>query len=210
MSQEGLSRLTIRGNDGDTRLPQETLGDGLRPAALERTSMPKDNLPESSNTSPRISEVVAGKRPASDAIENDRHPKKIHPVNANTFGNSPTSVKVPPNLTLHKQERTILYVLIPGSASDMVPIKLRSAMSLPTFFSSVTAAVGVPDHEHMAVAVMFRGSEGGQHHSVIVQRDMTDTFEVLLEMVDESECWEAEGGRMALQLELRNVRWKYF
>ncbi|CAF9942032.1 hypothetical protein IMSHALPRED_003166 [Imshaugia aleurites] len=170
----------------------------------EASGYQRPSPPEAPSAGPEISEVAAGKRPASDTIDNDRRPKKV------TLVNPSTAARVPTNLTLLKQERTVLYVLIPGSTSDMVPIKLRSAMSLPTFFGSVTAAAGVPDHEHMVVAVIFGGPDGGQRQSMIVRRDRTDTFEVLLEMVDESECWEKEGGRLALQLELRNLRWKYF
>ena len=197
-------------NDGDTTHSQEEIGYGRGATPLDQFPPLHNSPPESSNAGPKISEVAAGKRPASDTIENDRRPKKFHSVNANTLVHSPTSARVPPNLTLRKRERTILYVLIPGSTPAMVPIKLRSAMSLATFFSSVTAAAGVPDHEYMAIAVIFGGPDGGQHQSLIVRRDMTDSFEVLLEMVDESKCWEEEGGRMALQLELRNLRWRYF
>ena len=50
MSHEGLSDLIIKDNDGETRLSQETLGNGLRPAPLDETSMPNDSLPESSST----------------------------------------------------------------------------------------------------------------------------------------------------------------
>lgn len=160
---------------------------------------------ESSTAAPQISEVAAGKRPASDTIDEDRSPKRVHPLRANTFINSPTAARVPPTLTSYKQERTSLHVVLPGSNSEMVPIKLRSAMTLSTFFSSVSAAAGVLDHEEMAIAVKFGGEDGGQDKTIIVKRkrNMIDTFEFLLEIVDEATCWEEEGGGMALQLQLR-------
>lgn len=114
-----------------------------------------------------------------------------------------TSARVPQNLTLYKQERSILHVMVPGSSSDVVPIELRSAMSLPTFFSSVRAAARVPDDDRMSVAVILGGGDGSQDKIVILRRDMVDSFEYFLEVVAEAACWEDEGGRLGVQLQFR-------
>ena len=159
---------------------------------------------ESSYAAPKISEVAAGKRPASGTTDDDRAPKRVRPFHANASINSSTPVKIPPTLTLYKQERTILHVLLPGSTTETVPIKLRSAVTMSTFFSSVSAAVG--DYEHMAVAVTLGDEDGGQNQTIIVKRNIVDTFEFFLEVIDEARCWEEEGGRMALQLQ---SRWPY-
>lgn len=57
-------------------------------------------------------------------------------------------------------------------------------MTISTFFSSVSAAAGVLDYEEMAIAVRLGGEDGGQDKTIIVKRNMIDTFESLLEIVD--------------------------
>lgn len=190
-------------NDEDTRLPQEALAHEHGAELLDQSPPFHDSPLEPSNSDPKISEVAAGKRPASDTIDNDRRVKRVHPVYANTLVDSSMSARVPQNLTLYKQERTVLHVLIPGSSSDVVPIKLRSAMSLPTFFSSVSVAARVINDERMSIAVILGGVDGSQDKTIILRRNMVDSFEYFLEVVDEAACWEDEGGRLELQLQLR-------
>lgn len=144
--------------------------------------------------------MAAGKRPAGDAIEDDHTPKRVRQTDTNNSVNPSTTARIPPTLTSYKQEHTILYVVLPGSTSDMVPIKLRSVMTISTFFNSVSAAAGVTDYEHMAVAVLLGGEDGGH---ILVRQNLLDSFECFLEIVDDAPCWEEEGGRMALQLQLR-------
>ena len=155
---------------------------------------------ETSTAVPKISEVAAGKRPASDTIDHNHSLKRLRPA---TFNSSSTAARIPRSLTSYKQEHTILYVLLPGRTSEMVPIKLRSAMTISTLFSSVSAAAGVIDYEHMAIAVVLEGEDGSHDKTIIVRRNMVDTFEVFLEIVDAATCWEDEGGMMTLQLQLR-------
>lgn len=81
-----------------------------------------------------------------------------------------------------------MHVLLPGSNSEMVQIKLRSAMTISTFFSSASAAAGVLDYEEMAIEVKLGGEDGGQDKTIIEKRNMIDTFESLLEIVDEATC----------------------
>ena len=116
--------------------------------------------------------------------------------------NDITVARVPPTLTIYKQERTILYVFLPGSASDMVAIKLRSAMSLSTLLSSVCSAVGIKEYVNLAIAVMER-EEGGPDGSMIIKRNSTEAFEVFLVAVDEAPCWKEEGGKLSFRLHLK-------
>lgn len=198
-----LLHLTTNGDDGHKRRPKEALGDGLR-SPLGSIIDPIDPSPsESTSAAPKISAVSAGKRPARDAIDEDRSPKRAYLVSATTPVDSSTAVRSPRTLTAYKQERTVLYVMLPGSTSDMVPVKLRSAMTMSAMFSSVSVAAGVLDEEHMAIAVRLGGEYGGQARSLIVKKNLMDTFEVFLEMVDGASCWGEEEGSLTLQLELR-------
>ena len=111
------------------------------------------SLAGSSTTAPKILKVAAGKRPVSDIIANDRSRKKVRATN---------NVGIPPALTPEKREPTFLFVLLPCSSSEMVLVKLRSTMTLPTLFSSVCAAAGIIEHERLAIAVMFEREGSGQ------------------------------------------------
>ena len=187
LKASGLESEALRGSESQEAtikpaFPETSATQG-RLARLN-TNRDDPSPSESSTAAPQISEVAAGKRPASDTIDKDRSPKRVHPLRANTFINSSTTARVPPTLTSYKQERTILHVLLPGSKSETVPIKLRSAMTISTFFSSVSAAAGVLDYEEMAIAVRLGGEDGGQDKTIIVKRNMIDTFESLLEIVD--------------------------
>lgn len=195
-TRQRLACLNTNREDGDTGVLKDVARNGLEPPPHAGPSKASTNVLQ-------ISEVAAGKRPASDHLDNDRSSKKIRPVSANTFISLSTTARIPPTLTLDKQERTILYVLLPGSTSEVVPIKLRSAMSITTFFSSVMAAAGMVNYEKMAIAVVLRGEDGGQDKTIIVRQNMIDSFECFLEVVDEATCWEEEGGRLTLQVNLR-------
>ncbi|CAD6564340.1 MAG: hypothetical protein ASARMPRED_004383 [Alectoria sarmentosa] len=191
-----LARLNTNHEDGETGY--------LKDVARNRLEPPPHAGPSKASTNAlQISEVAAGKRPASDHLDDDRSSKKICPVSTNTFISSSTTARIPPTLTSDKQERTILYVLLPGSTSDVVGIKLRSTMNITTFFSSVKAAAGVLENQDVAIAVVLRGEDGGRDKTIIVRKNMIDSFECFLEVVDEATCWEEEGGRLTLQLHLR-------
>lgn len=198
-----LARLDAILDDGHTRCPRDASRTEDGPASRSATT-PLHPSPPGPSTAPQtISEIAAGKRPASETIDNGRAPKRVRPLGVSTSVNSSTTGRIPPSLTIYKQERTTLHVLLPGSTSDIVPVKLRSAMTMATLFSTVATAAGVRDDERMAVAVVLGGEDGGQERNIIVKRNMMDTFEFFLEVVDEAKCWEEEGGRMALQLQLR-------
>ena len=161
-------------------------------------SSPKDEGERGSG----FQEITAGKRQAPDAPLDDRSWKKGRPQRVNATISDTAVARVPPTLTIYKQERTILYVFLPGSASDMVAIKLRSAMSLSSLFSSVCSAVGIKEYVNLAIAVMDR-EEGGPDGSMIIRRDSIEAFEVFLEAVDEAPCWREEGGKLSFRLHLK-------
>ena len=159
--------------------------------------------PEASTAAPRVSEIAAQKRPSSDHPVDDRCQKRNRPSHTGTIVSTATVTRVPPTLTANKQERTTLYVLLPGTVSDMIPIKLSSAMSITALFSSVCAAVGIEEYAHLAIAVLLERENGGPDRSMILKQNAVEAFEFFLETVDKAACWSEENGKLLLQLQLR-------
>lgn len=201
-NQGRLAHVTTNGDDGPNRRPKEALasGHGSVPGVRIRSLRPSPS--ESLRATPKISDVAAGKRPARDAIDEDHLLKKAYSVSATTAADNSITARIPSTLTAHKQEHTVLYVMLPGPTSVMVPVKLRSAMSMSALFSSVSAAAGVQDYENMAIVVKL----GGENGSIMVKQEMMETFEVFLEIIDQARCWGEETGSLSLGVQLR---WRY-
>ena len=66
------------------------------------------------------------------------------------------------------------------STSKIILVKLPSAMTIATLFSSVGVAARVVDDGRMSIATMLGGEDGGQNKNIIVKRNMMDTFEFFL------------------------------
>ena len=193
-------------HDDQARIGLEAgLSIGLGPEPRAGLSALQPRLPEASAAAPRIQEVIAGKRQAPDALEEDRSSKKGRSERVDTTINDTAIARVPPSLTIHKQERTILYVSLPGSVSNVVAIKLCSAMSISTLFSSVCNAVGIKDYVNLAIAIMLAREDGAPERSMIIRRNSIEAFEILLEAVDEAPCWNEEGGKLSFRLHLKSM-----
>lgn len=207
VTQGRLARLTTDCDAREVEHPKDVPEDGLGSAPHGKSPL-HPGPSESSSAAPTVSKVAAGKRPASDAIDESRLPKKFHSVSATTAAHTSitadtsTTARTPSTLTAYKQEHTILYVMLPGPTSVMVPIKLRSAMTMSALFSSVSAAAGVLDYENMAIVVKL----GGENGSIMVKQEIMETFEVFLEIINEARCWGEETGSLSLGVQLR---WRY-
>lgn len=162
-------------------------------------------LSEASAAASRTQEASGEKRQAPDLPEDDRSSKKGRPQHVNATINNTAPARIPPTLTICKQERTILYISLPGSASDMVVIKLSSAMSISTLFSSVCSAAGIKEHVNLAIAIALEREDGGPERSMIIKRDCIEAFEIFLEAVDEAPCWRKESGRLSFQVHLKSL-----
>ena len=186
--------MEVERDEGAARGPRETSSNGLGPTPRAK-SLPLYLSPsQASIPAARVSEIAAEKRPASDHPIGDRLQKKSRPSHTGTIA------RVPPTLTKFKQERTILYVLLPGTVSDMIPIKLCSVMSITTLFSSVFATVGIEEYSHMAIAVSLERQDGAPDRCIILKQNGVETFEFFPETVDEASCWNEENGKLVLVL----------
>ena len=121
---------------------------------------------------------------------------------------TPTSLNPQPTdssspLAPHKQSRTTLFIAIPLS-TDTVPIKLRSCMTLSSFFTSVLAISAQPARDVVSgIRATFdwkRDRDVGR--AILLKRDFPDTFEVFLEIIDGAPCWGVEGGRCGVAVEV--------
>ena len=132
------ARLNGQRDDGATTGLNSAPSSVPQSKALTGSLSLQSNPSESSNTAATRSEVANGKRPANDTIDDDRSSKRIHSVGANSVIDSSTVARSTPTLTLYKQEHTFLKFTLPGSTSDVVIITFRSAMTMSTFFTSVS------------------------------------------------------------------------
>ena len=196
-----LTYLNASQDDGAAR--DSEVGPSIAPRAEFPPLRPSQA--ETSTATPRNSEAAHSKRQAPDVAQDDRSSKKGRPEREDTKINNTANARVPPTLTIYKQERTILYVCLPGSVSNMVAIKLCSAMSIPALFSSVCSVVGIKEYVNLAIAIMFEREDGGVDRSLIIKRNSVEAFEVFLEAVDEAPCWNAEGGKLSFRLHLKSM-----
>ena len=198
-----LTQLNTSQDDAAARGSE--VGSSTEHEPVPRASLPplSPSSPETSTAPPKNSEVAAEKRQASETLETNRASKRGRPQQDNTILQSETIARVPQSLTEYKQERTILFVPRRGSKSDVIPIKLSSAMTIPSFFNSVCAAAGIVDGDDLGIAIMLEPWNNGLERNIILRRDTTQAFEYFLEIIDEAECWKKEGGRLQFWLQLR-------
>ena len=193
--------LKRRTDDGATRGLEETTRERLESTSQFMSPPPNASAAESSTGSNKILEINPGKRLACDIPDDDRSSKKVRPENADILASNVVA-RIPPTLTTYKQERTILFILLPGSTADMTLIKLRSAMSLSTQFSSVCTAARIEESENVGITVMLQREEGGPDRGLVLRRTSLEAFEFFLETVDKAPCWKEESGSLSFVLQL--------
>ncbi|KAL6713457.1 hypothetical protein ACLMJK_008922 [Lecanora helva] len=105
----------------------------------------------------------------------------------------------PPLLTTHKQARITLRVSHASlPAMGIIPVKLRSCMTVDTFFATILAAAGQisDDPTITTIKVAFDWlSQQDTKKSICVKKSIPDSFEVFLEVIDEAPCWQVENGK---------------
>lgn len=77
-------------------------------------------------------------------------------------------------------------------------------MSLPSLFAAVLAICPHPGQDAVSgIRATFDWKrEGEVDRAILLKRDLEDTFEVLLEIVDGAPCWREEGGRCGVAVEV--------
>lgn len=81
-------------------------------------------------------------------------------------------------------------------------------MTIATFFDSVITASGHPEtHEPIqAIIATFDWKEQSDiNKTFIIRRDFDDSFDIFLETVAGAPCWEQDGGRCSVAVELVEI-----
>ena len=123
---------------------------------------------------------------------------RLHPILNSPPPPPPSTTHLEPSapvLNAYKQAHTNLRVSINSpTVIGIVPLKLRSCMTIDAFFNSIMAATQTP-RVSSATAIFDWKHAADPMKIVCVRKDLPDSFEVFLETVDEAACWTEEGGR---------------
>ncbi len=108
------------------------------------------------------------------------------------------------NIDAHKQNSTTLWVSL-LSSSDVVPLKLRSCNTMSSLFDSVLTICGLYEQQDKVLGLRITPGcirNVGGNDSMMLKREFEDSFEVFLDIVDAAPCWETEGGRYYVAIEV--------
>ena len=104
-------------------------------------------------------------------------------------------------LAAHKLARTTLRIMDSGAYT---PLKLRSCPNISALFAKVVDVCGLAAQkdslEALKLTFDWMKPTDSQRHMLLKER-YEDSFECLLEMVDEAPCW-SEGGKCTVGVEL--------
>lgn len=118
-------------------------------------------------------------------------------IETNPVGNPSTPLTLAP----HKLARTTLRIV---DSNAYTPLKLRSCSNISALFAKVLDVCGLNDHkdalEALKLTFDWMGPTDPERHMLLKER-YEDSFEVLLEMIDEAPCW-ATGAKCTVGVEV--------
>ncbi|MCJ1348145.1 hypothetical protein MMC31_006376 [Peltigera leucophlebia] len=156
--------------------------------------------PRSSKTKPALNEAVSARpvRPKA-GVPGPLTPKSLfpgpfqqtEPAGSRSLPGHHKSIPSPevsPTLGDAKFANTILRVYLPPQ-EDCVPLRLRSCMTISSFFESALGAFDIRDQikKVAALRVTFEGKSDGRRNSQwtqLVKRGIPDSFEIFLDIVN--------------------------
>lgn len=103
----------------------------------------------------------------------------------------------------YKQANTNLCFFLPPG-DEYVPLKLRSCMTMSTFFGAAIEAFDLHDQAERIRALRITlnyVSEGDQKNTWLVKQTIPDTFEIFLDVVDRLPVWD-EGGTCGVRVDI--------
>ena len=110
-----------------------------------------------------------------------------------------------PILTPNKQTHTTLRVTRDSNIIGFVPLRLLSCMSMSTLFSSVVAASGHKESEEAIKCLMVIFDWKDEHDvykTIYIDKGTQGSFEIFLEIIDEAPCWNEDGGKCGVAVEI--------
>lgn len=78
-------------------------------------------------------------------------------------------------------------------------------MTLETFFATIINATGYVEQASTLSTIMVTfdfKQDSDSKKSIFVKRNVVDSFEVFLEMIDEAPCWDEERGRCEVAVDV--------
>ena len=200
------------------------------PSSTQSNQPPKNRRPESDNPpkaaneatqtigevrapsmqlhpSPKQTDLVS-EIATEAATSNQPHSISILSMSADFIGQSTTSlessVPSPSNVTIDakKQSKTILWIFIPSS-TDVVPLRLRSCMTMRSLFDSVFKIWGLAEQQQQDTVLGLRTSLRNNviEKNLMLMREFEDTFEAFIQIIDGLRCWEQEDGCCSVTIE---------
>ena len=101
-------------------------------------------------------------------------------------------------LSLHKSilENTRLHICPSHNSHGTITVYLASCPTIELFHSTILAALQVPERDLEAITLRCDWMADGAGNSMVVVKELPDTYRYFLECVREAPCWmEGNGGR---------------
>lgn len=146
-------------------------------------------------TTPTIS---ASRNEQSETPQQEWILPTVRPLEPFGEGGTTHSDDVPPTepaISIYKQMRTTLQVYL-STGMRFVPVKLRSCMTVSTFFSTILAACDLENQEGQVAGVTAHFEWLQDRDAMVIKKGIPDSFAEFLEVVDEAPCWSSGAKRV--------------
>lgn len=137
--------------------------------------------------------------PAERKVEKPSAPDVDRHINGQPSPIATATASISP----YKQANTNLCFFLPPG-DEYVPLKLRSCMTMSTFFGAAVEAFDLHDQREKvrALRITFNYvSEGDQKNTWLVKQTIPDSFEIFLDVVDRLPVWD-EGGTCGVRVDV--------
>lgn len=206
---EAVSDVAADGTQADAHPQAHSTEDDQYRATSRRSNDPRRfylHLEPSKAPMPRlpIKDPIPSSRNAS--ISSISPSITLHHRSSTTFSIPDSSDTSLPLISPYKQRHTILRATCTSTILGVVLLKLRSCMTIDNFFESIISATGYEDQKSSISTIMvtfdFKADDDSTK-SILVKRNIVDSFEAFLEIIDKAPCWDDdEGGRCEVAVDV--------
>ncbi|MCJ1382436.1 hypothetical protein MMC17_005549 [Xylographa soralifera] len=144
-------------------------------------SAPPHDSSEAAYQSPNINDLTPSTYNFPEALSTTSSSQPFPSLNS-----APT-----PLLPYHILTRTVLRVSSSASSRGAVPIYLSSCPTMALFYAKIVASWRIKEHQIEDVIVTFGWLKDSM--PMVVRKEIDDSFEMLLETIQDAPCWTTEG-----------------
>lgn len=114
----------------------------------------------------------------------------VHKPPNQTLASLTTLPNPPHPIPIYKQQNTTLQVYVPPLA-EFIPLRLRSCMTISSFFDSVLCAFEKPAEKVAALRITFERVPDGpaEMKTWLVKKNIPDSYDIFLDVVNELPGW---------------------